>query len=138
MAKDLNSVPGPDGEVVQLEYMPCGQRRCDKCWEGLKGKDVNLKASRSRKSSPEGHGPYYRIYTRRGGKLTARTVRRDEESALEAMVGEDLHRLRPLRWSEWREQPDRENQIDRSSARRGPLPGTPKRKTRPDEEYVEA
>ena len=34
MAKDLNSVPGPNGEVVQLEYMPCGQRRCDKCWEG--------------------------------------------------------------------------------------------------------
>ena len=57
------------------------------------------------------------------------------------MVGEDLHRLRPLRWSEWREQPDRENQIDRSSARRGPLPGTPKR-TRPvedhDEKYAEA
>lgn len=88
------------GRVLQLEYTPCGVRRCKRCFEGPKD-------ARTRRDPPIGHGPYYRIYQRPptadGARqpLRGHHVRRDEEGELEAEFGGAYKRLQPRRWGQW-------------------------------------
>ena len=133
MAKTRSSVTGPNGETVQREYMPCGVRRCDKCWEGPKEKGASqedLKQTRKRRQDPEAHGPYFRVYRRVNGRFTGRTIRRDEEAALEAEVGEEIWEITPKRWGSWNSQKSRDEQNDRSGTRRGPAKGRPRNDSR--------
>lgn len=90
--------------VLQLEMQPCGVKRCKRCYEGPKD-------ARTKKDPPDGHGPYYRIYTwnpaRDGapGQQRGHHVRRDEEGRLEAEFGTAYKRLRvkmPHQWTERR------------------------------------
>lgn len=132
-AKTRKSVTGPNGETVQLEFMPCGVRRCDRCWEGEKPKGASLedlKKTRKRRSNPEGHGPYFRVYRRVGERFVGRTIRRDEEAALADEVGEEIFEIQPKRWASWRGQKSRDEQNARSGTRRGPQKGRPRNDSR--------
>ncbi len=92
-----DSITSPHtGRVLQLEFTPCGVRRCKRCFEGPKD-------NRVRRDPPEGHGPYYRIYKRApgGGPVRGHHVRRKEEGDLAAEFGPDYDRLRVKRWAQW-------------------------------------